>query len=89
MNSQLVNALKLKMQPVAVVLTDDKPADGLHFKEGSRGGCVAAMMVAASKKGRFAFFDRKTALAGRIWPDFQSAVSEIKPSPAVRTYCNI
>lgn len=60
MNSQLVNALNLKMQPVAIILTNDKPADGLHFKEGSMGGCVAAMLVAASKKNRVAFFDRKT-----------------------------
>lgn len=60
MNSQLVNALKFKMQPVAVILTNDKPADGLHFKEGSMGGCVAAMLVAASSKSRTAFFDRKT-----------------------------
>jgi uncharacterized protein (DUF169 family) len=60
MNSQLVNTLKLKMQPVAIILTDDKPDDGLHFKEGSVGGCVAIMLVAASKKNRVAFFDRKT-----------------------------
>ena len=60
MNSQLVEALKLKMQPVAIILTDDKPDDGLHFKEGSMGGCVAVMLVAASRKGRIAFFDRKT-----------------------------
>jgi len=59
MDSQLVNALKLKMQPVAIILTNDKPADGLHFKEGSQSGCVAAMLVAASKKSRLAFFDRK------------------------------
>ncbi len=60
MNSQLLKALKLKMQPVAIILTDDKPEDGLHFKEGSMGGCVAAMLVAASKKSRMAFFDRKS-----------------------------
>ncbi|MGD8402286.1 MAG: DUF169 domain-containing protein [Anaerolineales bacterium] len=60
MNSQLLKALKLKMQPVAIILTDDKPEDGLHFKEGSMGGCVAAMLVAASKKSRIAFFDRKS-----------------------------
>jgi uncharacterized protein (DUF169 family) len=58
MNSQLLEALKLKMQPVAVILTDDPPEGGLHFKEGSMGGCVAAMLVTASKKGRMAFFDR-------------------------------
>jgi uncharacterized protein (DUF169 family) len=60
MNSQLIKALKLKMQPVAIILADDKPEDGLHFKEGSIGGCVAAMLVAASKKSRMAFFDRKS-----------------------------
>ncbi len=60
MNSRLVDALKLKMQPVAIILTDDKPDDGLHFKEGSMGGCVAVMLVAASRKSRIAFFDRKT-----------------------------
>jgi hypothetical protein len=41
MNSQLLKALKLRMQPVAIILTDDKPEDGLHFKEGSMSGCVA------------------------------------------------
>jgi uncharacterized protein (DUF169 family) len=60
MNSQLVNALKLRMQPVAIILTDDKPEDGLHFKEGSIRGCVASMLVAASKKGRLAFFNRRS-----------------------------
>ncbi len=60
MDSQLVNALKFKMQPVAVILTNDKPENGLHFKEGSMFGCVAAMLVAASKKGRNAYFDRKS-----------------------------
>lgn len=60
MNSELINALKFKMQPVAVMLTDDKPEDGLHFKEGSIRGCVASMLVSASKKNRVAFFDRNS-----------------------------
>ncbi len=60
MNSQLVQALRLKMQPVAIILTDNKPEDGLHLKEGSRGGCVAVLLVAASKKSRMAYFDRKS-----------------------------
>ena len=60
MDSQLLKALKLKMQPVAIILTDDKPEDGLHFKEGGMGGCVAVLLVSASKKGRMAYFDRKS-----------------------------
>ncbi len=60
MNSQLVNALKLKMQPVGIILTDDKPEDGLHFKNGSTRGCVASLLVAASKKSRIAYFDRNS-----------------------------
>lgn len=60
MNSRLVDALKLKIQPVAIILTDDKPESGLHFKEGSMGGCVAVMLVTAGKKSRIAYFDRKT-----------------------------
>jgi uncharacterized protein (DUF169 family) len=60
MNSQLLKALKLRMQPVAIILTDDKPEDGLHFKEGSMSGCVAVFLVTASKKSRMAYFDRKT-----------------------------
>jgi len=60
MDSQLITALKLKMQPVAIILTNDKPAEGLHLKEGSMGGCVAAFLVAASRKGRLAYFNRKT-----------------------------
>jgi uncharacterized protein (DUF169 family) len=57
MNNQLITALKLKMQPVAIILTDEKPEDGLHFKEGSRRGCVFAMLVTASRKNRLAYFD--------------------------------
>ncbi len=58
MDSQLLEALKLNMQPVAVILTDEKPEDGLHFKADSQRGCVAAFLVASSKKNRTAFFDR-------------------------------
>lgn len=59
MDSQLVDALKMKLQPVAVMLTNEKPEDGLHFKEGNIRGCVASLLVAASKKGRPAWFTRK------------------------------
>jgi uncharacterized protein (DUF169 family) len=60
LESELTSALKLKMQPIAVILTDEKPADGLHFKEGSMFGCVGSMLVTASKKSRIAYFNRQT-----------------------------
>lgn len=58
MNSKIAEELKLKNSPIAVILTNDKPSDGLQFKEGSR-GCVASMLIAATK-GKTAVFDRKT-----------------------------
>lgn len=58
MESKIVDALRLKRSPIAVILTDDKPDEGLQFKDG-RWGCVASMLLAASK-GRTAFFDRKS-----------------------------
>ena len=60
MRSQLINALKIHMQPVTVILTDEKPLEGLHFKEIGMFGCVASMPTAASKKSLVAYFDRKT-----------------------------
>ncbi|HKK43350.1 MAG TPA: DUF169 domain-containing protein [Bacteroidales bacterium] len=60
MNSQLIKALKFRMQPVAILLTDNKPEGGLHFKEDRKRGCVATMLVSSSKKSRIAYFDRKS-----------------------------
>ena len=58
MQSKLIESLRVKNAPVAVLLTDEKPSEGLQFKSG-RMGCVAAMLLTASK-GRTAFFDRHT-----------------------------
>jgi uncharacterized protein (DUF169 family) len=56
---KITSALRFeKHSPIAVILTDDKPEEALQFKE-NRWGCVAAMLVAASK-GRTAVFDRNT-----------------------------
>ncbi|HWP97613.1 MAG TPA: DUF169 domain-containing protein [Syntrophomonadaceae bacterium] len=56
MVSKLSKALKMKNSPVAVIITDNRPAEGTHFKEGRR-GCAGNMLVASSK-GRTAFFSR-------------------------------
>ncbi len=58
MNSEIAASLKLKYSPVAIILTDEKPASALQFKEDCW-GCVAAMLVAAAR-GRTAVFDRIT-----------------------------
>ncbi len=58
MQSKLVDALRPRHAPVAVLLTNEKPAQGIQFKPG-RTGCVAAMLLTASK-GRTGFFDQHT-----------------------------
>ena len=58
MNSKISEAINLKYSPVAIILSNEKPEEGLQFKEGTW-GCVASMLFASSK-GKTAFFDRKT-----------------------------
>lgn len=57
MKSVLAGELKLKYQPVAIILSNEKPDEALQFVEG-RWGCVIAMLSAAAK-GRTAVMDRK------------------------------
>jgi uncharacterized protein (DUF169 family) len=58
MTSKLVERLNFKMPPVAIFFTDKKPENALQFQEGKH-GCVAAMLIAASK-GKVVLFDEKT-----------------------------
>jgi uncharacterized protein (DUF169 family) len=56
MKSTLVESLRLKYSPVAILLTDHTPEAARQFKDGSM-GCVSAMLLAATK-GRTVAFDR-------------------------------
>lgn len=56
MKSEIAARLKLRYGPVAIMLTDEKPAGALEFQEG-KWGCVAAMLSAAAK-GRQAVLGR-------------------------------
>lgn len=58
MESRLAKELKLQSQPVAIILTNEKPEGALQFQAG-RWGCVMAMLWAASR-GKTAVFDRET-----------------------------
>jgi uncharacterized protein (DUF169 family) len=55
--SKLTEKLKLKYSPLAILLSEEKPDNALQFKGGNIRGCVAAMLVAATK-GRTVAFDK-------------------------------
>lgn len=58
MESIIAKAIALKHEPVAIILTDEKPKQAKQFKEGSI-SCVM-FMLAAAVRGQTAVFDRKT-----------------------------
>lgn len=62
MESLIARELKLRCQPVAIVLTDQKPDGALQFEKG-RWACVISMLTAAAK-GKTAVFDRETCGCG-------------------------
>lgn len=58
MESRIKKALGIELEPVAVILTDDKPEGASQFKKG-KWGCVMFMLAAAAK-GKTAVFDRES-----------------------------
>ena len=56
--SKLVNKLQFSLNPVAIYFTDEKPEEAMQFKEDAW-GCVASMIISASK-GKTAVFDENT-----------------------------
>ncbi len=58
MISEIARHLSLGYGPIAILGTDEKPADALQFKEGKM-GCVINMLVAAAR-GRTVAFSRTT-----------------------------
>ena len=58
MESEMKKALHSPYEPVAIILTNDKPAHAKQFKKG-KWGCVM-FMFAAAVRGQTAVFDRST-----------------------------
>ena len=58
MKSVTAETLKLRYQPVSVVLTDEKPDNAVEFKKG-KFGCVM-MLLSAAARGRQAVASRET-----------------------------
>lgn len=58
MESKIAKAIELKFNPVAVLLSDEKPEKALQFKKG-KWGCVMFMFANAAR-GKTAAFDAET-----------------------------
>ncbi len=58
MESTITEALSLKYEPVAIMLTNERPGGAKQFKEG-KFGCVMSMLATAVR-GNTAVFDRRT-----------------------------
>lgn len=62
MESRLVKELSLHYEPVAVLLSNEKPAGALQGKEG-QWSCIIPLFIAAAK-GKTSVFERKTTGCG-------------------------
>jgi len=58
MQSKIAKCLKLIYEPVAILWSDEKPADALGLK-GCKGGCVMVLFAETAANGRSAAFDRE------------------------------
>jgi hypothetical protein len=58
MESKIAGAISLKFQPIALLWSDEKPAEALQFQEG-KWGCIM-WLAASAAKGKAAACDRKT-----------------------------
>lgn len=59
MESKIAAALELKSHPVAIIWSNERPADAQQFIP-ERWGCVVSMVAAVASKGRTGVFDRDT-----------------------------
>ena len=58
MESKIAGAISLKYQPVALIWSDEKPAEAVQFQEG-KWGCIM-WLAASAAKGKAAVCNRKT-----------------------------